>query len=150
MPISDHFNNSVYLHCAADFTKTAPVKYALCSADPNYVTKGMGGLNFNFTNLRADISFHYFTAQTAPGGKTYPGFFTPVLVATSPNNVTFSHINEALKPRIVAVGESDSIGRAHSYKNHHIDDELSEVAVTMPVWHHLHDYFYSLILSISR
>jgi hypothetical protein len=101
--------DSVYFQYVADFTKTAPVKYALCTVDPNYLTKGNGGLNFNFTNLRADISFHYFTAQTAPGAKTYPGFFTPVLVATSPNNVTFSHINEALKPRIVPVGENDCI-----------------------------------------
>lgn len=80
------------------------MKYALCSTDTGYLTKGMGGLNFNFTNLRSDISFHYFTATKAPGGKFYPGTFAPVLVATSPNNVTFSRLNEPLKPRVVPVG----------------------------------------------
>ena len=81
------------------------MKYALCSTNnPGYMTSGMGGLNFNFTNLRSDISFHYFTATKAPGGKIYPGSFAPVLVATSAQNVTFSHVNEALKPRVVPVG----------------------------------------------
>jgi hypothetical protein len=80
------------------------VKYALCRTDPGYMSKGMGGLNFNFTNLRSDISFHYFTATKAPGGKFYPGTFAPILVATSPNNVTFASLNQPLKPRVVPVG----------------------------------------------
>ena len=69
------------------------------------MTSSKGGLNFNFTNLRSDISFHYFTATQAPGGKFYPGTFAPILVATSAQNVTFAHVNEALKPRVVPVGQ---------------------------------------------
>jgi hypothetical protein len=57
-----------------DLKSTVPVKYGWADdgSDPdaddtdpanNYLTSGKGALRFNFTNLRADIAFYYFTGN---------------------------------------------------------------------------------------
>ena len=88
---------AAYSPADADIKMTVPVKFAFCSCDPNYLTSGVGQLNFNFTNLRADIAFHYFTGS----------LLTPILVATYKKKVTFANNNEPLRPRIVPVGNKD-------------------------------------------
>lgn len=86
-----------YSPADADVKLTVPVKYALCKADPNYLKSGSGLLRFNFTNLRDDVSFHYFTGSLV----------SPVLVATYDKVLSFSDRNQPLRPRVVPVGSSD-------------------------------------------
>ena len=88
---------AAYSPADVDITKTVPVKFALCSGDPTYLSSGVGQLSFNFTNLRDDIIFHYFTGS----------LLTPVLVATFDKKVSFINNNEALRPRIVPVGSNN-------------------------------------------
>lgn len=83
-----------YSPANADVKLTVPVKFAFCKADPNYLTNGSGLLRFNFTNLRENVSFHYFTGSLV----------SPVLVATYENILSFSNKNEQLRPRMVPVG----------------------------------------------
>lgn len=85
-----------YSPANVDVTKTVPVKYALCKKDPNYLQNGSGVLLFNFTNLRDDVAFHYFTGSLV----------SPILVATYQKNVSFLNKNEPLRPRIVPVGSN--------------------------------------------
>lgn len=86
-----------YSPANADVSKTVPVKFALCRTDPNYLLTGKGVLNFNFTNLRADVAFHYFTGSLV----------SPVLVGTYEKTLKFKNINQPLRPRIVPVGSSN-------------------------------------------
>jgi hypothetical protein len=85
-----------YSPANVDITTTVPVKYGWCDDDLNYMNTGMGTLTFNFTNLRADIAFYYFTNSTAH----------PILVSTG-NTVQFNNNNEPGKPRVVATGDYD-------------------------------------------
>ncbi len=80
-----------------DITTTVPVKYGWCDDDKNYLSTGLGSLTFNFTNLRADIGFYYFTNSTSK----------PVLVATASDKVSFANNNQPLKPRVVPTGDYD-------------------------------------------
>lgn len=86
-----------YSPANADVTKTVPVKFALCKMDPKYLTSGIGKLNFNFTNLRDDVAFHYFTGSLV----------SPVLAGTYEKTLSFSNKNEPLRPRIVPVGSKN-------------------------------------------
>ena len=86
-----------YSPADVDVSKTVPVKYALCGGDTNYLDTGAGILNFNFTNLRADVAFHYFTGSLV----------SPVLVATFAKTVSFENMNEPLRPRVVPMGSND-------------------------------------------
>jgi hypothetical protein len=87
-----------YSPANVDITKTVPVKYGWADEDANYYTSGTGSLTFNFTNLRADIAFYYFTNSTGH----------PILVADAPHRlVSFKNNNEPLKPRVVATGDYD-------------------------------------------
>ena len=58
-----------YSPANVDITTTSPVKYGFCDEVDSYLSQGDGYLIFNFTNLRSDIIFYYFT------GITYPQFF---------------------------------------------------------------------------
>ena len=78
-------------------SKTVPVKFALCKTDPNYLTTGIGKLNFNFTNLRDDVAFHFFTGSLV----------SPVLAGTYEKTLKFADKNEPLRPRVVPVGNRD-------------------------------------------
>ena len=84
-----------YSPADADITTTVPVKYGWCDEDANYAVNGNGQLQFNMTNLRADIKFYYFTS-----GTTYP-----VNVNSSDETVNFVNINEPLRPRVVPTGK---------------------------------------------
>jgi len=86
-----------YSPANVDITKTVPVKYGWCDDDDTYLYDGMGELTFNFTNLRADIKFYYFTNSTA----------YPIVVDNSPSVVQFKNNNEPLRPRMVASGNPD-------------------------------------------
>lgn len=86
-----------YSPADADLSKTVPVKFALCKTDPNYLTTGIGKLNFNFTNLRDDVAFHYFTGSLV----------SPVLAGTYEKTLKFADKNEPLRPRVVPVGNRD-------------------------------------------
>jgi hypothetical protein len=80
---------------------TVPVKYGYCDEDVSYMTSGKGLLTFNFTNLRADIGFVYFT-----NGTRYP-------IRTGQAHrsmlVSFKNVEEPLRPRVVATGNPDRL-----------------------------------------
>lgn len=86
-----------YSPADVDVSKTVPVKFALCKTDPNYLTTGIGKLNFNFTNLRDDVAFHFFTGSLV----------SPVLAGTYEKTLKFADKNEPLRPRVVPVGNRD-------------------------------------------
>lgn len=86
-----------YSPADVDITKTVPVKWGYCDEDDDYVANGYGSLNFNLTNLRADVKFYYFTSGT----------YYPVMVNKSESTVTFENINEPLRPRVVPTGDPD-------------------------------------------
>lgn len=80
-----------------DIKKTVPVKYGWCDDSQDYLSTGFGSLTFNFTNLRSDIKFYYFT-----NGTTYP-----ILKSSSDLLVRFKNNNQPLRPRIVPTGDYD-------------------------------------------
>jgi len=88
---------AAYVPASADVTSVSPVKFGLCSSDPHYMQRGEAQLEFNLTNQRADIRFHYFRN----------GLKAPILVATSEHVVSMRNPNEPLKPRMVPSGDPD-------------------------------------------
>ena len=82
-----------------DITTTVPVKYGWCDDSPSYLATGVGALEFNFTNLRADIAFYYFTGGTSK----------PTTVAKASETVSFANKNEPLRPRVVPTGDVDKL-----------------------------------------
>ncbi len=85
-----------------NFNSIVPVKMGFCDETPQYLDTtspryGYGFLTFNFTNLRSDIAFVYYTGGTK----------TPVATNISDFNVTFWNFNEPLRPRVVATGDPD-------------------------------------------
>lgn len=88
---------AAYSPADIDITTTVPVKYAWCDASADYLTSGKGQLLFNFTNLRADIAFYYYTN----------GQSKPVLVGKANEVISFKNINEPLRPRMVPTGDYD-------------------------------------------
>jgi hypothetical protein len=83
-----------YSPADVDITKNVPIKYAFCKGDISYIKTGKGNLVFNLTNLREDVSIHYFTGA----------LLNPLLVATYEKKVSFLSKNEPLRPRIVSTG----------------------------------------------
>ena len=73
---------------------SVPVKFGWCDESPNYNITGLGSLSFNFTNLRADIRFYYFSNS----------LYNPIMRNVSSFNLTFNNFNEPLRPRVVATG----------------------------------------------
>lgn len=88
---------AAYSPANVDITTTVPVKYSWCDNSADYLTTGQGSLLFNFTNLRADIAFYYYTN----------GQSSPVLVSQAAEVVSFKNNNEPLRPRIVPTGNLD-------------------------------------------
>ena len=86
-----------YSPANVDIKTTVPVKYGWCNDYADYLVTGAGALTFNFTNLRADIAFYYFTNSTA----------YPIQVAVSDQVVKFYNNNEPGKPRVVPTGDYD-------------------------------------------
>jgi hypothetical protein len=84
----------------ANVTTTSPIKFGRCAqqhvgSESEYLTTGTSSLQFNLTNVRSDIVFHYFTN----------GFHSPQLVLTSTTPVTFHNPNQPLRNRIVPTGD---------------------------------------------
>ena len=103
---------AAYAPAGIDITSYVPVKYGFCDETPSYLDEsspdyGKGSLIFNFTNLRTDISFVYFT-----NGTTYP-----IEKGRSSVNVTFANFNEQLRPRVTPTGFSDVFTVAWSSYN---------------------------------
>jgi len=88
-----------YSPASVDVSTTVPVKYAWCDDDSNYLSTGKGSLTFNFTNLRADIKFYYFTNSTS-----YP---VQVASAGAEQIIAFNNLNQPLRPRVVPSGDAD-------------------------------------------
>jgi len=95
-----------YSPANSSIIQTTPVKFGLCgqsfnssNSQPSYLETGRASLQFNLTNLRADVAFHYFK-----GGLT-----TPFLVASTGENQTVSFVdnNQPLRNRIVPTGDPD-------------------------------------------
>jgi len=91
-----------YSPADVDIRTTTPVKFGFCSADSNslstspYLTTGRTTLQFNLTNLRADVGFVYFSN----------GVSHPFVVASSSHVVQFNNVNEPLRNRIVPTGDA--------------------------------------------
>jgi len=85
---------AAYSPANASVTETVPVKYGYCDDSVGYLTKGVGSLTFNLTNLRSDVAFYYFSGGTSSG----------VVQNISPQIVTFENINQPLRRRIVPTG----------------------------------------------
>jgi hypothetical protein len=97
-----------YSPANVDITKTSPVKWQYCDEwNPGYYDNttqwyGMGNLTFNFTNLRSDIRFVYFTNN----------IYEPIAMNVSNFNVSFENINQPLRPRVTASGDVDILNFA--------------------------------------
>ena len=107
---SNHPNASdwigAYSPANADITTSAPIKFGMCDQALNtsdsqnqYLLTGRASLQFNLTNLRTDVGFHYFTG----------GLQTPILMASTSNDqiVQFAEQNQPLRNRIVPSGDPD-------------------------------------------
>ena len=88
-----------YSPALTNVSQHVPVKFAYADMDPDYLKNGRGNLTFNFTNLRSDISFYYFTN----------GLHHPIAQATTVDKpelyVDFENYNEPLRPRVVPTGD---------------------------------------------
>ena len=62
-PTSDDFI-AAYSPANVNISEKAPVKWGYCDGNASYITNGVGSLTFNFTNLREDIAFYFFTANS--------------------------------------------------------------------------------------
>lgn len=92
---------AAYSPALTNISTHVPVKFGMCNTDPDYMTSGKGVLSFNFTNLRSDISFYFFT-----NGLHQP--ITQASTVDSPEEwVDFVNYNEPLRPRMVATGNYD-------------------------------------------
>ncbi len=103
---------AAYAPAGVDIISYVPVKYGYCDEAPNYLDEsspdyGKGSLIFNFTNLRADINFVYFTNGT----------YYPVVKDRSSVNVTFANLNQQLRPRVTPSGDPDVFTMAWSSYN---------------------------------
>ena len=82
--------------------------YGNCDSDSNYLETGRGVLYFQFTNLRADVRFYFFTGgynnTIFLADATPPGNYRARPKTQSIETVTFTHINEPLRNRIVQTG----------------------------------------------
>lgn len=93
---------AAYSPADANISATVPVKWAYADVSPTYTTTGEGVLQFNFTNLRQNISFYYFTGGIGNNScavKSTLDFGYP--------DVYFIDPNEPLRPRIVPSGNPD-------------------------------------------
>jgi hypothetical protein len=88
-------------------TTTVPVKYGWCDEDPDYISTGRGVLHFNMTNLRTSIGFVYYTNK----------LHYPVYANSSSSMVNFANINQPLRPRVVATGNTDILNLLWSSAN---------------------------------
>jgi hypothetical protein len=90
-----------YSPALTNINSKVPVRFGMADVDPNYMINGRGTLNFNFTNLRSDISFYFFTN----------GLHHPIAQASTAGDssqwVDFENYNEPLRPRVVATGDYD-------------------------------------------
>ena len=86
-----------YSPADVDISTTVPVKYAFLDSDKSYLSTGKASLQFNMTNLRADIKFYMFSGSLSK----------PVLVTSSDSLVSFANNDEPVRPRVVASGDPD-------------------------------------------
>ena len=56
-----------YSPASVNIQETSPVKWGYCDGNASYIPTGVGSLTFNFTNLRDNIAFYYFTAGSYDG-----------------------------------------------------------------------------------
>lgn len=86
-----------YSPADVNISAVVPVRFGYCDEDNRYLSQGKGEMTFNFTNLRADVAFYYFTSSLSK----------PVLVAQAKEKVRFRNINQPLRPRVVPTGDYD-------------------------------------------
>lgn len=81
----------------ANISLTSPIKFGLCSygaGNSKYLLTGSSTLQFNLTNIRSEVVFHYFSN----------GFNEPIRQAQS-QSVAFVNYNQPLRNRIVPTGD---------------------------------------------
>ena len=94
-----------------NYTTKVPVKFGMANISPDYMNTGQGTLQFNFTNLRADISFYFFS-----NGLKHP--IAENSTVDQPDLfVDFSNYNEPLRPRMVPTGDYDKFQLLWSSNN---------------------------------
>ena len=93
---------AAYSPAGANISETVPVKWAYADVHPTYASTGLGYLYFNFTNLREDVSFYFFT-----GGIYNGSCAVQSTLHQGYPNVYFNDPNEPLRPRIVPSGDPD-------------------------------------------
>lgn len=93
-----------YSPANTNITASAPIKFGMCDQTLNssdsqnqYLLTGRASLQFNLTNLRTDVGFHYFKG----------GLKTPILVASTSDSqiVQFADKNQPLRNRILPSGD---------------------------------------------
>ena len=85
-PTSNDFI-AAYSPANVSINEKAPVKWGYCDGNASYITNGIGSLTFNFTNLRDDIAFYFFTAQS------YDNYDNPDLANTT-SQFKYSQVNK--------------------------------------------------------
>ena len=85
-PTSNDFI-AAYSPANVSINEKAPVKWGYCDGNASYITNGIGSLTFNFTNLRDDIAFYFFTAQS------YDDYDNPDLANTT-SQFKYSQVNK--------------------------------------------------------
>lgn len=93
----DKYDFVAVYSASADINEVVPLKYGWCDDSSEYLSTGLGSLQFNMTNVRTDISVYMFT-----GGTKYPVYATKF-----DENIQFKNVNEPLKARVVPTGDYD-------------------------------------------
>ncbi len=102
---------AAYSPATTNITEKVPVRFGMADVSPDYMTTGEGTLSFNFTNLRGDISFYFFTN----------GLANPIAENSTidqPNlYVDFENYNQPLRPRMTATGNYNEFNLLWSSNN---------------------------------
>jgi len=78
---------------------TRPILICSSLFSPSYLSSGVATLNWSLVNFRAPVSFVLYT-----GGLRYP-----TAIATAPQTVTWSNLNQPLKQRVVPGQSWDTV-----------------------------------------
>ena len=99
----------------ADPRVTAPIRFAYCDEDVDYLTTGDGTVNFNMTNIRSDGVFYFVTGDVD----------APVVRNKADTlKVTFENYAVPLKPRVLASGDIDKMWVMWSSNGSHTQPRL--------------------------
>lgn len=94
----------------ADLSLYAPIKYGWADESSTYYSEGTGSLRFNFTNMRDDIAFYYFSYPSySDEANTLRYTNKAYLRNSSDETVSFQDPNQPLRARVVATGDNNNV-----------------------------------------